>query len=297
MPKSSFYEEEPFPSPVRQTWNEFRRNHIALLGLWCLAFFVLLSIFGPILSPYSALEQNTDAILLPPAWEPNGSTPFLFGTDSLGRDLLTRVVNGCRITFGASLILVLVAMLIGCAIGAFAGMSRGIRASVINHLLDAIMAIPTLLLAIIVVAILGTGLVNSMWAIALALVPQFVHQTRDVTRREFQKEYVTAVRLDGAGNTRIFFFSILPNMIEMLVVQATMALSIAILDITALGFLNLGAQSPSPELGAMLSDALETAYIAPWSIALPGAAIFLMVLSINLVGDGLRTALRNRLTQ
>ncbi|GAB3022321.1 ABC transporter permease subunit [Bowmanella dokdonensis] len=297
MPKSSFYEEEVYPSPMRQTWNEFQRNHIALGGLWCLVFFLLTSLVGPMLLPYGPLQQNTDALLLAPAWAANGDIEHLFGTDALGRDILTRVAHGCRITFGVSFILVILSMLVGCSIGAYAGMSRGIRSSVINHLLDAIMAIPTLLIAIIIVAILGTGLMNAMWAISLALIPQFIHQTRDIVRREFHKEYVTAARLDGAGNNRILFHSILPNMIEMLVVQGTMALSVAILDVSALGFLSLGAQSPSPELGAMLSDSLETAYVAPWSIALPGAAIFLMVLSINLVGDGLRTALKNRLTQ
>jgi len=166
-----------------------------------------------------------------------------------------------------------------------------------NPFLGSVFTFTTLLIAIIIVAILGTGLLNSMWAITLALIPQFIHNTRDIIRREFEKEYVTAARLDGASRARILLRSVFPNMIEMLVVQATMALSVAILDISALGFLSLGAQSPSPELGAMLSDALETAYMAPWTIALPGGTIFLMVLSINLVGDGLRTALRNRLNQ
>lgn len=297
MPRPSFYQEEYYPSPMRHTWTEFQRNHIALTGLWCLLFFILAAILGPALMPYGPLQQNTDMILLAPAWDANGDLNHLFGTDSLGRDLLSRVIHGCRITLGSSVILVLIAMLAGCSIGAYAGISRGLRASVINHLLDAIMAIPTLLIAIIIVAILGTGLLNSMWAITLALIPQFIHQTRDLVRREFQKEYIVAARLDGASNHRLLLRDILPNMVEVLVVQATMALSVAILDISALGFLNLGAQSPSPELGAMLSEALDTAYAAPWSVALPGAAIFLMVLSINLVGDGLRTALKNRLLQ
>ncbi|GGD56410.1 ABC transporter permease subunit [Lacimicrobium alkaliphilum] len=297
MPRPSFYQEEYYPSPMRHTWTDFQRNHIALAGLWCLLFFIVAAFLGPFLVPYGPLQQNTDMLLLAPAWNVNGDISHLFGTDSLGRDILSRIIHGCRITLGTSVILVLIAMLVGCSIGAYAGISRGLRASVINHLLDAIMAIPTLLIAIIIVAILGTGLLNSMWAITLALIPQFIHQTRDLVRREFQKEYIVAARLDGASNHRLLVKDILPNMVEVLVVQATMALSVAILDISALGFLNLGAQSPSPELGTMLSEALDTAYAAPWSVALPGAAIFLMVLSINLVGDGLRTALKNRLLQ
>ena len=239
--------------------------------------------------------QQIGDLLIPPAWDPNGGISHLFGTDALGRDLLSRIIYGCRMTFGISLLLVLVAMVLGVGLGALAGMSAGLRSSVLNHTLDSIQAIPTLLIAIIIIAILGPGLVNSMWAIALALIPQFVHQTRDFVRRELSKEYIMAAKLDGASQLHIFVRSIFPNMGEMLVVQATLALSVSILDISALGFLKLGAQAPSSELGAMLLEGIEVAYIAPWTIALPGGALFIMMISINLVGDGLRSALRNRL--
>ncbi|XOV79089.1 MAG: ABC transporter permease subunit [Aestuariibacter sp.] len=295
MLKSSLYSEESYPSPFRQTWLEFSKSHVAIIGLWVLAGFTLIILFGPLVSPYSPLEQNTDALLIPPAWAPNGGIDHVLGTDGLGRDILARVIHGSRVTFGISLFLVVVAMLIGIAIGAFAGMSRGVQSSVLNHLLDSMMAIPTLLIAIIIVAILGPGLVNSMWAITLALIPQFIHFTRDAVRAEANKEYVIAARLDGASSVHIFIYSILPNLVEMLVVQGTLALSIAILDISALGFLNLGVQAPHAELGAMLSEGLDIAYIAPWSIAAPGAAIFLVIMSVNVVGDGLRSALRNRM--
>lgn len=295
MLKTSLYQEEIHPSPLQQTWLEFNKSHLAFFGLCCFVFFVFLIIVGPFIVPYSPLQQNTDALLIPPAWAPNGGIDYMLGTDALGRDVLTRVIYGSRVTFGISLLLVIMSMLIGVLIGAFAGMSRGVQSSVLNHLLDSIMAIPTLLIAIIIVAILGPGLVNSMWAITLALVPQFIHYTRDAVRTELAEPYVTATRLDGATKPHVFIYTILPNIIEMLVVQGTQALSIAILDISALGFLNLGVQAPDAELGAMLSEGLDIAYIAPWSIAAPGAAIFMMILSINLVGDGLRSALHNRL--
>ena len=295
MSKFSLYQEEFHPSPLQHTWLEFKQSHIAVLGMWILAFFIALVLVGPILAPFDPLLQNIDSLLIPPAWEANGDIRHVFGTDSLGRDLLSRLIYGCRMTLGISILLVLLAMLVGVAVGAVAGMSRGVRSSVLNHLLDSLMAIPTLLIAIIIVAILGVGLVNTMWAISLALIPQFIHNTRDFVRDEMKKDYVTAARLDGASKLHIFFFSVLPNMVEMLVVQGTMALSVAILDISALGFLNLGAQAPSPELGTMLSEGLQVAYIAPWSIALPGITILIMVLSINIVGDGLRSALRNRM--
>ncbi|MBC3766437.1 ABC transporter permease subunit [Neptunicella marina] len=297
MGQSKLYLEDHFPSPVKHTWIEFRRNHVSIIGLWIFLFFVAVIVFAPGIAPFSPTEQNTDVILLQPAWDNSGTIVHLFGTDSLGRDVLSRVIHGSRVTFGISILIVLIAMLVGFSLGAFAGMGHGLRASVLNHLLDAIMVIPTLIIAIIIVAIFGTGLTSCMWAITLSMIPKFIHLTRDLVRNACHMEYVTAARLDGASNTRILFDSILPNMIEPLVVNGTFALSVAILELSALGFLNLGAQAPTAELGAMLSDGLEVAYIAPWNIALPGAAILLMLIAVNLVGDGLRTALRNRLQQ
>ncbi|GAC18788.1 peptide transport system permease protein sapC [Paraglaciecola arctica BSs20135] len=274
---------------------EFKKNHIAVAGFFCFTFFLIITIFCPLLAPFDPNMQQIGDLLIPPSWYPNGGISHLFGTDALGRDLLSRIIYGCRMTFGISILLVIVAMLLGVGLGALAGMSKGFRSSFINHTLDSIQAIPTLLIAIIIIAILGPGLVNSMWAIALSLIPQFVHQTRDFIRRELSKEYIMAAKLDGASKRHIFIHSILPNMGEMLVVQATLALSVSILDISALGFLKLGAQAPSSELGAMLLEGIEVAYIAPWTIAVPGGALFVMIISINLVGDGLRSALRNRL--
>ena len=296
MPQFSLYEEAFHPSPWHRTWVAFRESHIAIVGLFVLAIFVIFSLFAPLLTPYDPIAQNIDGLLIPPSWQPNGSISYLFGTDALGRDLFSRIMYGCRVTLGSGFLMVVLAMLIGVSIGTFAGMLRGVRSSIVNHLLDALMAIPTLLIAIIIVAILGTGLVNSMWAITLALIPQFVHRTRSFVRAEMKKEYILASRLDGANKWQLFVHSILPNMTEMLVVQGTLALSVAVIDITALGFLNLGAQSPLPELGAILADGLDVTYLAPWNVALPGLTIFLLVLSINIVGDGLRSALRKRVS-
>ncbi len=295
MSRFDLYSDELHPSPWQQTWREFRRSHVAMAGIVMLGFFALIAVFGALFAPYDPLLQNTDTTLVPPSWDPSGTVRYVMGTDALGRDLFSRLIHASQVTFGTSVMLVMVAMLVGVAIGVLAGMSNGVRSSIINHLLDALMVIPTLLLAIIIVAILGTGLVNSMWAITLALIPHFVHHTRNTVRELMEKEYILAAKLDGASKTHIFVYSLLPNMIEMLVVQGTIALSIAILDITALGFLNLGAQGNTIELGAMLAESLNVVYIAPWNIALPGLTIFLMVFSINVVGDGLRAALNRRL--
>ena len=297
MSRFSLYDDEAHPSPWQHTWRAFKSSHIALVGLAVLLLFVFFAFFAPLVAPYNPTYQNTEALLIPPSWAPNGSIAHLFGTDALGRDLFSRIMYGCRVTFGTSLLVVIIAMLVGVTIGTIAGMLSGVRSSVVNHLLDALMAIPTLLIAIIIVGILGSGLVNSMWAITLALIPQFVHHTRSFVRGEMKKDYIQSSTLDGASNLQLFYYSILPNMIEMLVVQGTLALSIAVIDISALGFLNLGAQAPLPELGAILATGLDAGYLAPWSIAIPGVSIFLMVLSITIVGDGLRSALRKRVNR
>ncbi|MAJ68745.1 MAG: ABC transporter permease subunit [Pseudomonadota bacterium] len=297
MSRFSLYDDEAHPSPWQHTWRAFKSSHIALVGLAVLLLFVFFAFFAPLVAPYNPTYQNTEALLIPPSWAPNGSIAHLFGTDALGRDLFSRIMYGCRVTFGTSLLVVIIAMLVGVTIGTIAGMLSGVRSSVVNHLLDALMAIPTLLIAIIIVGILGSGLVNSMWAITLALIPQFVHHTRSFVRGEMKKDYIQSSTLDGASNLQLFYYSILPNMIEMLVVQGTLALSIAVIDISALGFLNLGAQAPLPELGAILATGLDAGYLAPWNIAIPGVSIFLMVLSITIVGDGLRSALRKRVNR
>ena len=297
MSRFSLYDDEAHPSPWQHTWRAFKSSHIALVGLAVLLLFVFFAFFAPLVAPYNPTYQNTEALLIPPSWAPNGSIAHLFGTDALGRDLFSRIMYGCRVTFGTSLLVVIIAMLVGVTIGTIAGMLSGVRSSVVNHLLDALMAIPTLLIAIIIVGILGSGLVNSMWAITLALIPQFVHHTRSFVRGEMKKDYIQSSTLDGASNLQLFYYSIFPNMIEMLVVQGTLALSIAVIDISALGFLNLGAQAPLPELGAILATGLDAGYLAPWNIAIPGVSIFLMVLSITIVGDGLRSALRKRVNR
>lgn len=297
MSRFNLYDEEFHPSPWQQIWLFFKSSHVAMVGFALLLVLLNCAILAPLLTPYSPFTQNPDALLLPPSWDPSGSINFLLGTDALGRDVFSRLVYGSRVTVGSAFIVVVVALVTGVAIGTVAGMLRGVSSSVLNHLLDALMAIPTLLIAIIIVAILGVGLVNSMWAISLALVPQFIHVTRNYVAEQMNMDYIRASQLDGASRIQLFTYSILPNMSEILVVQATLAMSIAVLDISALGFLNLGAQPPTPELGAMLAAGLDIAYLTPWNVVLPGMSIFLFVLSINIVGDGLRSALRARTTR
>ncbi|PMG29439.1 peptide ABC transporter permease [Shewanella sp. 10N.286.52.C2] len=291
MPAIKIYQDEHIASPMMQLWKAFASNPFAVAGLWAVIFLLLLVVLGQLLAPYPPEMQNPDAILLPPSWDALGHVSHFLGTDDLGRDLFSRLLHGVRLTFGMSLIVVLCALIVGFIIGSLSGMMRGLKSSILGHLLDALLSIPSLLLAILVVAVTGPGLINVFWAVGLALTPQFVRAIHQAVHEELQKEYVIAAKLDGASQIQIFWYVIMPNVWEVVIIQTTIAISVAILDIAALGFLNLGAQAPSSEWGAMIFQGLNSQLIAPWSITIPGLAILFTVLSINLVGDGLRSAL------
>lgn len=294
MAKFRVYFEEQNRSPLAQLWREFTRQHSALLGLMLFSSFLFFSIFSPLITPHDPYMQADNLLLLPPSWSEQGLVQYPLGTDDLGRDLLSRMLKGTTYTFGLALLSVIASLLAGLALGALAGMSRGVKSSFFNHLLDLILTIPSLLLAIIIVAILGPGLENTAWAVILALLPQFVHGVRNAIAEQLKQDYVTAYRLDGANNWQVLTRLVLPNIWERITVLSSMALSTAILDIAALGFLGLGAQAPTAEWGAMISDSLDLIYVAPVSVAIPGLLIFTAVLSVNLVGDGLRVAIQKR---
>ncbi|MFH7524337.1 ABC transporter permease subunit [Aeromonas enteropelogenes] len=290
--KSNIYPELKILSPMEQTWAAYRRNPLAMAGLWCFLLLIVITLFGPLLVPYGIDEQHPTHLLLAPSWSNNGNIDYFLGTDDLGRDMLSRLVVGARLTFGYALVVVVIALVVGSAIGILGGMSKGLKSSVLHHLLDTLLSIPSLLLAILVVAILGPGLFNTLIAITLALIPPFIRATYNAVHAEMQKEYITASRLDGSPPFRIMRLAILPNIVETLVTQTTRTLSAAILDISAVGFLGLGAQSPQPEWGAMLGDSGDLIYLAPWTVTLPGIAILFSVLVTNLVGEGIREALK-----
>ncbi|MFM4703650.1 ABC transporter permease subunit [Aeromonas crassostreae] len=290
--KANLYPELKILSPLAQTWVSYRRNPLAMAALWCFAALLLLTLIGPLLVPYGMDEQHSEHLLLAPSWASSGNIDFFLGTDDLGRDILSRLVIGARLTFGYALGVVVIAMVVGTLIGMLAGMSKGLKSSVLHHLLDTLLSIPSLLLAIIMVAILGPGLGNTLIAITLALIPPFIRATYNAVHTEMQKEYIIASRLDGSPPWRIMRLAVLPNIVETLVAQTTRTLSAAILDISAVGFLGLGAQSPQPEWGAMLADSSDLIYLAPWTVTLPGMAILFSVLITNLVGEGIREALK-----
>ena len=294
MGREKIYQEEEFPTPLAQFWGIFRKTPVVMIGLGSFILLIVLAIFSPLLTPYSPIENNIEMALLPPAWDSKGNISYLLGTDDLGRDMLSRLMHGTTLTFGLSFIVVIVASVIGMVIGSLSALTRGIKSSFLNHFLDVILSIPSLLLAIIIVAILGPGLTNTLWAIVMVLIPQFIHITRTAVKEELRKDYVLASRLDGANSIRLLYYSILPNIVEKIVSQATLAQSAAILDIAALGFLGLGAPIPLPEWGAMVSSGVDLFYIAPWTVYFPGLAILIAVISTNLLGEGIRHAIKLR---
>ncbi len=276
-------------------WHYFSVNRGAVIGLWVFAILVLIAIFAPLLAPHLPDQQYRDSFLVPPIWNDGGKSGFILGTDPVGRDILSRLIHGARFSLLMGLMVVVLALTSGVALGLLAGYFRGWVDTLIMRVMDIILAFPSLLLALVMVAILGPGLVNAMLSIALVYQPHFARLTRAAVMGEKGREYVISAKVAGAGHGRLMFSTILPNCFGPLIVQATLSFSNAILDAAALGFLGLGAQPPTPEWGTMLATAREFILRAPWVVTYPGLVILITVLAINLIGDGLRDALDPKL--
>ena len=284
----------PLP-PLRAFWAAFSENRGAVAGLVVVAVIVFLAIFADWIAPYSPTEQFRDAVRAVPAWADGGSSRFLLGTDSLGRDMLTRLIHGARISLFIGLAVMGVSFVIGVALGlACVSFDKVLGQTVdvaITRVMDLIMAVPSLVLAILVVAVLGPSLTNTIVAVTIVYLPRYVRLVRASALAELGKDYVTAARVSGVGPLRLMLATVLPNCLSPLIVQAALGVSDAILEAAALGFLGLGAQAPTAEWGTMLADAREFIRSDPWLVTLPGLAILLTVVAINLAGDGLRDAL------
>lgn len=280
---------------LAEFWYYFSENRGAVLGLIVFVLLVVIALFAPLIAPHSPSAQYRDAVLLPPAWEAGGRMTYLLGTDAVGRDMFSRLIYGARYSLFIGVVVTAVALVGGVLIGVIAGYYRGWVDTVIMRVMDIILAFPSLLLALVLVAVLGPGLTNAMIAIALVMQPHFVRLTRAAVMTEKTRDYVTAVKVAGAGPLRLMFKTILPNCMAPLIVQATLSFSNAILDAAALGFLGMGAQPPTPEWGTMLAESREFILRAWWVVTFPGLAILITVLAINLMGDGLRDALDPKL--
>jgi dipeptide transport system permease protein len=274
-------------APWRETWNHFRANKGAMVGLCVVVVLVLVAIFADVLAPYSPIELYSQDQLRPPVWAEGGKWEFILGTDAIGRDMLSRLMHGARLSLMIGFFAAIVSLI--------AGVIPGMLDIAIMRLMDIMLALPSLLLAIVIVAILGPSLINAMIAVSIVYVPHFTRLTRSAVLTERAKDYVAASRVSGAGLLRLMFITVLPNCAAPLIVQATLSMSTAILDAAALGFLGLGAQAPTPEWGTMLANAREFIQRAWWIVTFPGIAILVTVLSFNLMGDGLRDALDPKL--
>jgi peptide/nickel transport system permease protein len=272
-------------------WRRLRRNRAALGGLFLVGFLAVLAVLAPIVAPLDPIAQDLDARLLPP------SRQHWLGTDDLGRDLLSRMIYGGRVSLTVGIVSVSIALVAGTVLGLLAGFYAGWLDSVTMRTMDIMLAFPATLLAIFIVGIRGPGLNNAMLAIGVINIPIFARIVRGSVLRVRREEFVDAARALGAGQSRIIGRHIFPNTLAPIIVQTTLGIGAAILEAAGLSFLGLGAQAPTPEWGAMLTNTREFLRDAPWAATFPGIAILLAVVGFNLFGDGLRDALDPRLRQ
>jgi len=281
--------------PLIEQLGQLWRNKTAVAGLIIVVLFLLAAVFAPQLSPYDPLDTSLYDQLKPPAWAEGGTTAHLLGTDDLGRDILSRIIWGARVSLLVAVVSVAIAFVTGTFIGALSGYYKGTLDNVTMRIMDIILSFPYILLAIVVVAYLGPNLRNAMIAIGITYVPRFARIVRGSVLEECEKDYVLAAKAIGASGFRVIFVAILPNCLGPLIVQTTLSFASAILDAAALSFLGLGAQPPTPEWGAMIAHSRSLILRASWVMTFPGLAILLAVLGFNLFGDGLRDALDPRL--
>jgi peptide/nickel transport system permease protein len=272
-------------SPGARAWRRLIKRKGAVIGLIIIAVFILLAVFAPLLAPHDPIQQSWTTIRKPP------SLQHWFGTDESGRDLFSRVIFGARASLLAGVVSILIALGLGVPLGLLAGYGGRWTDALISRITDAMLACPFLILAIALAAFLGPSLQNAMIAIGLTVAPIFVRLTRGQVLAVKVEDYVEAARAVGNPPMRIAYKHILPNILPALIVQATISVATAIIAEASLSFLGLGQQPPAPSWGSMLNTAQRFLTNAPWMAIWPGLAIFLIVLSFNMLGDGLRDAL------
>lgn len=269
-----------------QGWLSLRSNTLAMVGLFILLFLIFCAIFAPLLATADPFAQNLGARLQPP-----GTEGHIFGTDSLGRDIYSRILYGARISIYIVLLVAMVAPLLGLIIGTIAGYAGGWIDILLMRFTDIFLAFPRLILALAFVAALGAGIENAVLAISLTAWPPYARIARAETLTIRNSDYIHAIRLQGAGPVRIITWHVWPLCISSLVIRVTLDMAGIILTAAGLGFLGLGAQPPSPEWGAMISEGRKYILDSWWVATIPGLAIFAISLAFNLLGDGLRDVL------
>lgn len=272
---------------LRQFWLALRQDVWALISLYLFIGLIGLVLLGHWLAPFDVDSQSNGMELMPPSWSDTGQITHFFGTDDLGRDIFSRILAGFYYTVGSALLISLLIALLGGIIGVLAGLKSSRSLFLLSHLFDTFLFTPILLIAIIIATLMEASLTNAMLAIFLALLPHFIHKIYQTTQRELKREYVVTLRLDGAKKRDLIKQVILPNLTSVAIKEMTHIFMIAMLDISALSFISLGAKSPTPEWGAMIRDSMDLIYTAPWTVILPGLAIIFVMLIITMLGNGL----------
>lgn len=277
-------------SPWRDTMRRLFRNKLAIAGMVIIGIVMFVAIFAPLLA---SEDPNENGVFKAHPRDSKQAPSFahLMGTDDLGRDMLSLIIYGSRISISIGFFAVSLAIIVGATLGAIAGYVGGPVDNVIMRTMDIMLAFPSILLALVIVAIIGPGLLNAMVAVGIVSIPSYARIARSTVIKENNREYVLAARAVGESNTSILSKQIIPNILSPIIVAASLGIATAILDAAGLGFLGLGAQPPTPEWGLMLSRNRSQLFSSPWMVLFPGVAIMFLVLGFNLIGDGLRDAL------
>lgn len=275
-------------SPFQKAVRNFRRHTPGMIGLTVVIFFILLALLAPVISPVDPFIQNNELKFLPPFWMEGAQWPHLLGTDILGRDVLSRLLHGARLSLMIGFISVGVGASVGIPMGMLSGFFGGLIDTVIMRIIDVMLAFPSILLAVCIVAILGPSLENAMIAIGIVAIPTYARVVRASVLAEKEKEYVAADIALGRRQSHILFKAILPNVFSPLLVIGTLSFAGAVLEAAGLSFIGLGAQPPVPEWGALLFEGKTYVFNAPWLIMFPGLAILFTVIGFNLFGDAMR---------
>ncbi len=283
--------EQKIHHPFWDFWRAFESNTTALFGLLLFSLIILVILLSPILAPYEVNQQFSDATQFPPSWQQGGNINYLLGTDALGRDLFSRIIIGGRTTIGSALLVVIVATIFGVLTALITTFSGGWSDRIFSYFSELLLTFPSLITALLVISIIGPGLLNSVYAVTISIIPNFYKSTRSALLTEMAKPYYIAAKLDGSRGINLLTSVLLPNIISPILIQISRSFSSAILEIATLGFLGFGAHSLIAEWGAMLGDAQNISLLAPWTVWLPGMAMVSTLFAINLVGDGIRETL------
>lgn len=267
-------------------WQALRNDTLALMSFYLFIGLLFLIFAGAVIAPYSADQQFVGLELMPPSWNDSGQINHFFGTDDLGRDIFSRILYGFYYTVGSALLITFAIAVIGGIIGVLAATQKSRSFFILSHLFDTFLFTPILLIAIMIATLMEPNLRNAMLAIFLAMLPHFIHKIYQTAQRELSREYVITLRLEGATRKDLIKQVILPNLTVIAVKEASHIFVIAVLDISSLSFISLGANSLTPEWGVMIRDSMELVYLAPWAVILPGLAIVFVILIITLLGNG-----------